>query len=399
MPFNPSVDKNATGDAIQVDGSSFTQPISAVSLPLPTGAATETTLSSLNGKDFATQTTLALIKAKTDNLDVALSTRTKPADTQTISGTVTANAGTNLNTSALALNTTVAALQVAQGSATAGESGSLVQGAVTTAAPTYTTAQTSPLSLTTTGALRVDNSANTQPISGTVTANIGTTNGLALNSDLQAIILTPGANDIGQKGPVVLGAVTVNSPAYTTGTLNKLSLTTSGALRVQQSPNITTYSAAMANVASAATATDIFTIFGSGTKTIKVHRIFISGTQTTAGEINFLLIKRSTANTAGTSAAATLVPNDSTNAAATATILSYTANPTLGTTVGSIRTAKLFAPAVGSVVSAAIFTETFGQDFVQPIVLRGTAQGLCVNLNSTTIAGGSFNFAIEWTEE
>jgi hypothetical protein len=44
---------------------------------------------------------------------------------------------------------------VAQGSTTSGQTGLLVQGAVTTAAPTYTTAQTSPLSLTTTGDLRV----------------------------------------------------------------------------------------------------------------------------------------------------------------------------------------------------------------------------------------------------
>jgi hypothetical protein len=44
------------------------QPISAVALPLPAGASTEATL--------------ALIKAKTDNLDVLLSTRTKPADAQ-----------------------------------------------------------------------------------------------------------------------------------------------------------------------------------------------------------------------------------------------------------------------------------------------------------------------------
>ncbi|GEM_PF-4109839 len=51
-----------------------TQPVSASSLPLPSGASTEATL--------------ALIKAKTDNLDVALSTRTKPADTQNITGSV-----------------------------------------------------------------------------------------------------------------------------------------------------------------------------------------------------------------------------------------------------------------------------------------------------------------------
>lgn len=44
---------------------------------------------------------------------------------------------------------------LAQGSTTSGQSGSLIMGAVTTSAPTYTTAQTSPLSLDTSGALRV----------------------------------------------------------------------------------------------------------------------------------------------------------------------------------------------------------------------------------------------------
>src|ERR1035438_9125944 len=44
---------------------------------------------------------------------------------------------------------------VAQGSTTSGENGNLIQGAVTTANPVYTTAQTSPLSLDTSGNLRV----------------------------------------------------------------------------------------------------------------------------------------------------------------------------------------------------------------------------------------------------
>jgi hypothetical protein len=67
-----------------------TQPISVTSLPLPAGAALEAgNLATLVAKDFATQTTLALIKAKTDNLDVTLSTRTKPADVQAVSGPLT----------------------------------------------------------------------------------------------------------------------------------------------------------------------------------------------------------------------------------------------------------------------------------------------------------------------
>jgi hypothetical protein len=92
------------------------------------------------------------------------------AVTQPISGTVTANIGT---TNGLALDTSVNGILISQGSATSGEKGPIVQGAVTTAAPSYTTAQTSPLSLTTAGALRIDGSAVTQPVSGTVTANQG----------------------------------------------------------------------------------------------------------------------------------------------------------------------------------------------------------------------------------
>ena len=74
-----------------------------------------------------------------------------------VSGTVTAN-----NASVSTTGTTP------PGSAT------YIGGSVTTAAPTYTTGQMNALSLTTAGALRIDGSAVTQPVSGTVTANAGT---------------------------------------------------------------------------------------------------------------------------------------------------------------------------------------------------------------------------------
>jgi hypothetical protein len=51
----------------------------------------------------------------------------------------------------------------AQGSTTSGQTGRLMQGAVTAAAPAYVTAQTSPISLTPAGAVRTDASATTQP--------------------------------------------------------------------------------------------------------------------------------------------------------------------------------------------------------------------------------------------
>lgn len=56
----------------------------------------------------------------------------------------------------------------AQASATSGQTGNLNMGAVTASSPWYTSGQTDPLSLTTAGALRVDASATTQPISGSV---------------------------------------------------------------------------------------------------------------------------------------------------------------------------------------------------------------------------------------
>ena len=62
-------------------------------------------LATIAGKDFATQTTLALIKAKTDNIDVALSTRTKPSDTQTIAGLVGTSTAT-VNVGQQTVNTT-----------------------------------------------------------------------------------------------------------------------------------------------------------------------------------------------------------------------------------------------------------------------------------------------------
>jgi hypothetical protein len=77
-------------------------------------------------------------------------------------GAVTGSAAVTVRTSPVSLGggsagtVTGGTDGVAQGSATSGQSGVLVQGAVTTAAPTYSSGQTSPLSLDTTGAVRVN---------------------------------------------------------------------------------------------------------------------------------------------------------------------------------------------------------------------------------------------------
>lgn len=90
-------------NALKVDGSTVIQPVSASSLPLPTGASTETTLSTLNVK-IPSNLTVSNNKLQVDNgLLQPLTDTQLRASPVSVSGTITANAGTNLNTSALAL--------------------------------------------------------------------------------------------------------------------------------------------------------------------------------------------------------------------------------------------------------------------------------------------------------
>lgn len=140
-----------------------------------------------------------------------------------VSGTVTANAGTNLNTSLLALDTSVNGILVAQASTTSGQTGPLIQGAVTTAAPAYTTAKTSPLSLTTTGALRIDGSGATQPVSGTIAATqSGTWSTRTQDGSGNSVSSTGNALDVNLK----TSSITLNVSAAQSGTWNVGTVTT-----------------------------------------------------------------------------------------------------------------------------------------------------------------------------
>jgi hypothetical protein len=159
-----------------------------------------------------------------------------------------------------------------------------------------------------------------------------------------------------------------------------------------------TYSGTMIAQAAAANATDIFTITGSATKTVRVLRVGVSGIATAVGTQVVNLIKRSTANTAGTSAGVTAVSHDSTNAAASATVLQYSANPTLGTAVGTVRSAALPFGAAAA-VGGGEKEWNFSDNNDQAIVLRGTSQVLALNLNAAIIAGATVTAWVEWTEE
>jgi hypothetical protein len=81
--------------------------------------------------------------------------------TQSGTWNVTNVSGTISLPTGAATETTLATLSQAQGSTTSGQKGPLIQGAVSTSDPSYTNGQTSPLSLTTDGKLRVQASVST----------------------------------------------------------------------------------------------------------------------------------------------------------------------------------------------------------------------------------------------
>lgn len=160
-----------------------------------------------------------------------------------------------------------------------------------------------------------------------------------------------------------------------------------------------TYAASIDYFTPYATPTDVMTIGGSASKTVKIHKIIMSGTQTTAGINKWYLIKRSTADTSGTSSAATIVPLDSTSAAATGTVKKWTAAPTIAGTVGTVRTLSVLAPAPAS-VSPADLVLFDDMHTGQPIVLRGTAEEVALNFNGTAVPSGlSISLTAYTTEE
>lgn len=117
--------------------------------------------------------TLRVVVA-TDQLPIPV-TQSGTWNINNISGTISLPTGA-------ATEASLAKLTLTQGSTTSGQSGPLIQGAVSTAAPVYTNGQTSPLSLTTSGLLRVDISGssatnqnvNLEQVAGTATSvNVG----------------------------------------------------------------------------------------------------------------------------------------------------------------------------------------------------------------------------------
>ena len=161
-----------------------------------------------------------------------------------------------------------------------------------------------------------------------------------------------------------------------------------------------TYTASVNGLVAASGATDILTIIGSASKTVRVTRIIFTMSTTTAVDVPVQLIKRSSADTGGTSTAPAATPHDSNNAAATAVLAAYTANPSaLGTLVGTAIRSSIYSSQSTFTSPAEVLDFPLGQNNDQPVVLRGVAQQLAINLGGTALAGAKVNASITWTED
>ena len=175
---------------------------------------------------------------------------------------------------------------------------------------------------------------------------------------------------------------------------NTVAADASGRQIVKVYPDTGTTSYHASKKFAASSTTDVAVLPGNATNTVLVTRVLFTCTQTTAGILNLELVKRSTADTSGTSASMTVVPDDSSYAAGSSAPLSYTGTgPTTGTAVGDLDNAQVGCLAT----TTAAPNDIYIFKPLKPIVLRGTAQQLAINLGGA-VTGGNITVTFEWME-
>jgi len=195
--------------------------------------------------------------------------------------------------------------------------------------------------------------------------------------------------------PCVVQTDPANGSAYTQGRDAAPNCGTDGNLQVEIQPSLRPFSFVASKSFAGSSTTDNAVLPGNASNTVLVTRVIVSCTQTTAGIITLSVIKRSAADTSGTSGSMTAVPDDSTFSAAVSAPLSYTSTgPSVGTPVGNVDTYQLGCLAAATAAPNDIYVL---DRRLKPIVLRGTAQQLAVNLGGA-ITGGNLTVTFEWEE-
>lgn len=185
---------------------------------------------------------------------------------------------------------------------------------------------------------------------------------------------------------------------------------------VRQSGLITTYACSITRLAPAATATDILTLFGDGTKLIKLKRVILSGGATAAGSMDLFFQRRTAATTGGTKTSPTPIPLSlkpatgnadgvlTTPPVAVGVVNFYTVEPTPGANFGgaanAIRIVTMALPPIGAPTFASLLDVKFGENGEQDFEFTKTAAGFALNNNGAAILGGTLlSVTVIWTEE
>lgn len=168
-----------------------------------------------------------------------------------------------------------------------------------------------------------------------------------------------------------------------------------------------TYTAGFIGLVPAASATDTVCIAGSATKTIAVTRIQLSGTAGTLVTLPVTLVRRTSVDTGGTAGSTTANPantiakHDTLNATASAVPISYTAVPTIvDSSPTYLQTVNLTLPVTSAGTSTVPLDWRFGNIAIgeQPLILRGVAAQLCLNLNTISVSSGVLTGSLTWYE-
>ena len=176
---------------------------------------------------------------------------------------------------------------------------------------------------------------------------------------------------------------------------------------LQSEPSLkATYVCATPPFATVASATDMWQIFGSSSKTIRILKItcsYYSGAASLAPNY-FYLVKRSSANSSGTTTTPTVLPLDSNDASASAVVKYYASgsNPTTGTAVANVSMLASLGINPSNVPQPAVPIILFDADkYGHALVLRGVAEGVVINNNGVTLPGSSptLMVTVTWTEE
>lgn len=268
-------------------------------------------------------------------------------------------------------------------------------GAVTQASGPWTS------NLTQVGSTAVDTNSGTKS-AGTLRVVLATDQPQLTNK----LLVTPDANvkvnAVGNAGVSLDAVIGAAAPANvfaeglkdTAGNSQAALSDTNGRQFIKTYPDTTTTSFHASKKFAASSTTDVAVMPGNATNTAILTRIIVTCTQTTAGVLNIEVLKRSTADTSGTSAGMTAIPDDANYSAAVSAPLSYTGTgPTVGTPIGDIDNAQIgcLAAATAGANDVYVFRPA------KPIVLRGTAQQVALNLGGA-VTGGNVTVTWEWME-